>query len=230
MTVTIHREVYQGSPEWYALRCGMLTASEMDEIVTPSNLQPAKNNKQRKHLYNLMAQRITKFVEPSYQSFDMMRGQADEIDAREIYAATYAPVEQVGFITNDKWGFTIGFSPDGLVGDDGLWECKSRAPKFQLETILSDSVPSEYMIQLQVAMMVSERPWIDFSSYCGGLPMFTKRVESDAVMQASLVAAAASFYEQMENKIIEFAELLKSGKQRLIQTERKEHGYGEIIA
>lgn len=224
MTITMHKDVYQGTPEWYALRCGILTASEMDEIVTPSNLQPANNDKARKHLFNLMAQRITKHVEQGYVSFDMMRGNADEIDARQLYSDNYAPVEQVGFVTNDKWGFVLGYSPDGLVGDDGLIECKSRAPKFQLETIIKDEVPSEYMIQLQIGMLVTERPWIDFISYCGGLPMFTKRVLADDGFQSALIVAAAKFYERMDEMTIHFAEKLQSGAQRLIPTERRDYG------
>mgnify|MGYP002129560140 CR=1 FL=1 len=46
----------------------------------------------------------------------MLRGQEDEIYARQAYADHYAPVTETGFVTNDKWGFTIGYSPDGLVG------------------------------------------------------------------------------------------------------------------
>lgn len=228
MTVTIHKEIYQGTPEWLALRCGILTASEMDEILTPSGMKPANNDKSRKHLYNLMAQRITKYVDPGYQSFDMMRGNADEVDARDIYHANYAPVEQVGFITNDKWGFDVGFSPDGLVGDEGIIEIKSRAPKFQMETIMGDSVPSEYIVQIQVGLMVSERKWCDFVSYCGGLPMFTKRVMADEGVQMMIVAAAAEFYKKLDELTIAFAQKIKDNPMRLIPTERKD--YGDMIA
>ena len=41
-------------------------------------------------------------------------------------------------MTNDDHGVVIGYSPDGLVGDDGLIECKSRRQKYQIETILAD--------------------------------------------------------------------------------------------
>lgn len=36
MTVTVHKDVVQGSDEWFALRCGILTASEMDKCITPT--------------------------------------------------------------------------------------------------------------------------------------------------------------------------------------------------
>ena len=35
MTITYHPELIQGSDEWHAARCGLLTASEMKLIVTP---------------------------------------------------------------------------------------------------------------------------------------------------------------------------------------------------
>ena len=133
--IRYHRNLVQGSDEWLAARCGMLTASEMKLILTP-NLKIAANEKERAHLYELLAQRVTGYVEPAFVSDDMLRGQEDEVEARILYAENFAPVEEVGFITNDWLGFQIGFSPDGLVGDDGLIECKSRRQKFQVETVI----------------------------------------------------------------------------------------------
>jgi hypothetical protein len=96
----------------------LLTASEFDRILTPT-LKIADNPKSRAHLWEMAAQRITGYVEPQYISDAMLRGQEDEIIARDLYSKHYAKVEQCGFVTNDKWGFTLGCSPDGLVGDDG---------------------------------------------------------------------------------------------------------------
>ena len=119
--IKYHTDLIQGSDEWLQARCGLLTASEMKLIVTPT-LKIANNDKERSHLYELLAQRITQYVEPHYISDDMLRGHEDEVDARILYNDNYAPVTDMGFITNSKWGFTIGYSPDGLVGDDGLIE------------------------------------------------------------------------------------------------------------
>ena len=105
--ITYHRDLLQGSDEWLQARCGLMTASEMKLIITPT-LKVAANEKASAHLYELLAQRITKHVEPHYISDDMIRGQVDEIEARLLYAKHYAPVEEVGFVTNDEWGFTLG--------------------------------------------------------------------------------------------------------------------------
>ena len=110
MSIIYHNDLIQGSEEWHAARCGLLTASEIDRILTPK-LKVADNAKSRAHLWELAAQRISKYVEPQYISDAMLRGHEDEILARALYSKEYAPVAQVGFVTNDKWGFTLGCSP-----------------------------------------------------------------------------------------------------------------------
>lgn len=223
MVIMYHPELEQGSAEWLAARCGLLTASEISLIMTPT-LRVADNDKQRGHLYELLAQRITQHVEPRYISDDMLRGKEDEVEARIVYASQYAVVQEVGFITNDKWGFTIGYSPDGLVGDDGLIECKSRRQKFQVQTLIEvvpkQTAPLDYMLQIQTGLLVSERKWCDFISYSGGLPMATIRVFPDPVMQDAIVTAATTFETALAEKLTIYRAVLQS-KARLIQTERR---------
>jgi hypothetical protein len=85
-------------------------------------------------------------------------------------------------MVRDDWGFSLGYSPDGLVGDDGLIEVKCRRQKKHLQTILADEVPPENMAQLQCGLLVSGREWIDYVSYCGGMPMYVKRVYPDTAV------------------------------------------------
>lgn len=223
MTITIHDAVEQGSEEWHALRCGLLTASEMRLIVTPT-LKAASNDKEKAHLYELLAQRITRYVEPAYISDAMLRGHEDQIEAIAQYRKEYADVYDVGFITNDKWGFTIGYSPDGMVGDDGLVECKSRAQKYQIRTLIDyvarDTIDPEFMIQVQTGLLVSERKWCDLISYCGGLPMATVRVFPDAKIQDAIIDAAASFETRLGDALAKYHAVMTSSA-RLIATERK---------
>jgi predicted phage-related endonuclease len=215
----VHNDLVQGSDEWLEARCGLLTASEMKLIVTPT-LKVANNDKTRAHAFELAFQRITQFVEPQYVSDAMLRGQEDEIYAREEYSQHFAPVEEAGFITNDRWGFMLGYSPDGLVGDDGLIECKSRCGKYHVQTVAEDEVPDDYMIQLQTGLLVSERKWIDFISYCGGLPMFVKRVEPDPAIQEAIIAAATAFEGRVAEVVKQYRSTL-AAMPKLIATERR---------
>lgn len=216
MTITYHEDVIQGSDEWSAMRCGLLTASEMKLILTPT-LKPASNDKERTHLFELLAQRVTQYVEPHYIGDDMLRGQEDEVYAVEAYGANHHSTQSVGFITNDKWGFTLGYSPDALVGASGLVECKSRRAKYQVQTIIEGEIPLEFMIQLQTGLLVSGREWIDFVSYSGGLPMFVKRCEPIKEYQDAILAAATGF----EERLAEAMDKYRKNSDGLIPTERR---------
>lgn len=226
MAIVYHRDLIQGSEEWLAARRGLLTASEMKLILTPT-LRASNNEKTRSHLYELLAQRISGHVEPSYIGDDMLRGQADEYYAREIYVEHVAPVEECGFMTNDKWGFTLGYSPDGLVGSQGLIEIKSRRQKYQVKTIIENvwadratTIPEEYVMQAQTGLLVSEREWLDFCSYSNGLHMAIIRVYPDPELQAAILDAASDFEKRMHDKITDYHGALASDA-RLIPTERR---------
>ncbi|MFH5927454.1 YqaJ viral recombinase family protein [Roseomonas xinghualingensis] len=224
MGIRYYPDLVQGTEEWLQARCGILTASEMKLILTPT-LKVAANKDVRTHLYELLAQRITQHVEPHYVGDDMLRGQEDEVEARILYAERYAPVREVGFITNDKWGFTIGYSPDGLVGDDGLIECKSRRQKYQVQTILQHveerTVPPEYLLQVQTGLLVSERSWLDFISYSGGLPMVTIRCHAVPEVQEAIIGAATEFERQIAELRRKYSLIVGYAPNRLIPTERR---------
>lgn len=209
MAIKYHDDLIQGTDEWLAARCGLLTASEMKLILTPT-LKASNNEKTRQHVWEIAAQRITGHVEPAYVSDDMLRGYDDEVRAGDLYSKRYAPVQEAGFVTNDELGFTIGYSPDGLVGDDGLIEVKSRRQKYQIQTVCEGAVPDEYMLQLQTGLLVTKRKWIDFISYSGGLPMFVCRTLPDRAMQEAIIGAATAFEEKVQQAVASFHDNVKA--------------------
>ena len=225
MPIIYHEELEQGTPEWLQARLGLLTASEMKLALTPK-LKIANNDKTRAHIYELAAQRISNYVEPHYVSDDMMRGTYDEIKAKEVYTEKYGPLTDVGFITNDNHGVNIGFSPDALIGDDGIIEIKSRRYKFQVETITNDEVPEEYMLQIQTGLLVSGRKYCDFVSYAAGLPMFKKRVEPDEEYFEKIIEASLGFEDKINETIEKYHANVK--KNDFVNTEREEFEEGEI--
>lgn len=219
----IHNDLIQGSDEWLAARCGLITASEMKLIVTPT-LKIASNDKERAHLYELLAQRVTSYVEPHYVSDDMLRGHTDEIEAVDLYSKHYATVTRCGFITNSKWGFTIGYSPDGLVGNDGLVESKSRRQKYQVQTIIEnigddrgETIPPEFLMQCQTGLLVAERDWLDLISYSGGIPMAVMRVHPMPHVHEAILEAVAQFEARLAEKLAIYERAIAE----LIPTERR---------
>jgi len=201
MSTDIRSDLIQGTDEWFAARRGIVTASVVGQLITPKTVKPAANDYSRALTTTLVAERITGWTEEVFVSNDMMRGSMDEPVARDLYGRHYAPVVEVGFMVRDDWGWRLGYSPDGLVGDDGLIEVKSRRPKKHLATILADEVPLENMAQIQAGLLVSGRAWCDYLSYCGGMPMWRKRVTADERWAAAIVEAVATF-EQTADQMV----------------------------
>ena len=198
--ITYYKELEQGTQEWLDTRGGVITASVIKDILTPK-FKIADNDKTRALAYTLAAQRITGRVEPQIKSYHLERGHTEELHACAMYSEHYAPVTPCGFIRN---GF-LGYSPDGLVGDEGLIEIKSRVPKYQVQTIINGKVPDEYLIQCQSGMMISARPWIDFVQYSNGMELFVERVTPDSELVGIITEATTAF----EAKICELVEQYK---------------------
>lgn len=219
MTIKYYNDLIQGEQPWLDARRGILTASEVHKIITPT-LKIADNDKTRSHVWEILAQRVSGYVEPQYISDDMLRGNIDEVRARDLYREHYADTQSMGFITNDQWGFTLGYSPDDLVGDEGLIECKSRRQRFQVQTIVENVATGEpvpdYLMQCQTGMLVTGRKWCDLISYSGGLPLAVIRVHADQVVQDAIVAAATAF----EAKIAEKRAIYERVAADLVPTER----------
>lgn len=240
MTLTVHDDIEQGTPEWHSLRRGIVTASTVGRLLTtahpsagvvdcprckawpgnpcislakktptpistyhperaeestrlPAEVVVADNETSRGLTATLVAERITGQTEPTPFTDDMARGVMLEPVARDWYSRHQAPATEVGFMTlTERWG-TLGYSPDGLVGDDGLIEIKAPRARTHLRTILADSVPAGNYAQCQAGLLVSGRQWLDFISYVAGLPVFVKRVTPDPAWHAAIRSAVEGF-------------------------------------
>lgn len=216
MTLIVLPSLIQGTDAWLEQRRGMVTASVVGQLITPNTVKPANNDKSRALVALLVAERITGHVDPVFVSDDMLRGVEDEPRARDLYSEHYAPVVEVGFMIREEANWRLGYSPDGLVGDDGLIEVKSRRAKVQLTTILNDEVPAENMAQLQAGLFVSGREWIDYLSYSAGMPLYRKRIYPDQRWFDAITAVVEQFEETAAAMVARY-EAVTLG---LVRTER----------
>lgn len=208
MTLDVY-DFDQRSDEWYAARRGILTASVIGQLVTKT-LKVADNDYSRAIVAQLVAERITGETEGTYTNDDMMRGILDEPLAVDKYAEHYAPVTTTGFMVRREDDWTLGYSPDGLVGADGMVEVKCPRAKTHLQTILTDAVPERNVAQLQAGLLVTGRAYVDFISYFGGMPLFVKRVEPDPAWHAAITEACQRFEETVAWMLADYAEATKN--------------------
>lgn len=159
----------------------------------PHEITVADNDTARGLTATLAAERVAGFTEESPMSRDMFRGVWSEPLARDLYSGHYMQAVECGFMRRDEDGWTLGYSPDGLVGDDGLIEIKAPRSKTQLLTTVTDEVPGHYMAQCQAGLLVSGRAWLDFVSYVGGMHVYVKRVTPDPAWFAAIESACRTF-------------------------------------
>jgi len=106
------------------------------------------------------------------------RGQRLEPKIREMYEAKIGSrVEEVGFVV-PRWCPFIGVSPDGIT-EEGCIEIKSPV-KIWRELLEDGQVKGEHYAQMQMAMIVCERPWCDYIVYSEADDQyFQKRIPRD---------------------------------------------------
>ncbi|NKG22239.1 lambda exonuclease family protein [Paeniglutamicibacter terrestris] len=202
--------VDQGTEEWHAVRRGIVTASVMHALISSTTLNVSTGETAKSIHRLLAAERITNYTEPTATSRDMERGNLDEPYARDLYSETHAPAATAGFMIRTFAGFQIGYSPDGLVGDDGLIEIKSRAQKKHVEVVLAeDDVPAENMAQMQTGILVMGRKWCDYVDYTGGMALYVKRVFPDPAWQQAIIEAAKLFEASATQMISDYLEETK---------------------
>lgn len=198
----------QGSPEWFAARCGRVTASRVADTVarTKTGWGASRAN----YAAELIAERLTGCVAPSFSNDAMRWGTEKEPDARAAYATRYgADVLEVGFVEHPEIEMS-GASPDGMVGDHGLVEFKCPNTATHLETLLGEAVPGRYITQIQWQLACTGRQWCDFGSFDPRLPqhmqLFVKRVERDVSLILELESEVAVFIREIDEKVARLTE------------------------
>ena len=188
-------EVEQGTPEWFAARAGIVTASEF-ATVQAKGKDGGRSLTRDKYMRQLAGEILTEEPAPEgYSNGFMERGKELENEARRMFAfmADLEP-QRVGFVKNGR----AGCSPDSLVGDDAGLEIKVAIPAVQIERLQRGKLPPEHVAQVQGSLWVTGRKTWHFVSYCPKLPSLILPVERDEVYIAQLAKAVDAFNEELD--------------------------------
>ena len=188
----------QGSVEWFRARLGIPTASQFDQIVTPTGKLSKSADK---YAYRLLAERLLNAPMTPVEGQEWMeRGrELEPMAARQYEFLQDCEVERVGFITTDDG--RLGASPDRLVKGKAVGvEIKCPAPHTHLRYLLEGAADS-YRPQVQGQMLVAELERVDLYSYHPMMPACLIATPRDAAFIRLLSDALAEFNERLSEML-----------------------------
>jgi hypothetical protein len=192
--------MHQGTPEWFAARCGLATASKFKDVL--ATIKSGEAATRRNYRAQLVCERLTGTVQESFQNEAMRWGTDNEPFARIAYEARGNIVQEVGFIRHAS--LMAGASPDGFVGDEGSIEIKCPNTATHIDTLLN-GMPPDHIPQVQGQMWIAERAWVDFVSYDPRLPenmqLYVQRIHRDEDYIKNLEKEVAKFLAEVDQTI-----------------------------
>lgn len=197
-------ECPQGTAEWFAARCGKITASCFADAISRCTRKSGARDAgdptavAERYAADLAIERISgqPHGEPP-KAWVLERGHEMEAAARMHYEArTGSFVTEAGICLTDDEVF--GYSTDGLVDDDGLIEIKAPIDSSKILAMWQTGDTSEYDHQMQGGMWITGRKWCDFIMYVPdlapvGKDLFVKRIHRDEEFIDSMVEQLAAF-------------------------------------
>jgi hypothetical protein len=202
-------DVNQNSDEWFSLRGGRLTSSNLGKIM--ANFGKAFGEPAKKYACSIANEQITgEPISSDYSNAHMERGHEQEPIARMIYEdQTFCDVTNGGFFESDF----IGCSPDGLVGENGVIEIKSVISNVHYTNIKRQAVDPTYRWQCVGNLKFTGREWLDFISYCSTYPegkqIFIHRIRKEDLSEE---------FKMIDDRVEEFKSLVNQCKKTILES------------
>lgn len=148
--------IEQRSPEWFEMRRRRVTGSNVGAIL---GLSPFAT---RADVMRMMVRDALGAPSEFTGNVATQWGEQNEDGARfEFEIETGLTVDKAGFYTYEDW---LGASPDGFLGETGLWECKCPyGIRKDAEPAFKSIIDApHYYAQMQIQMFVANRPYCYF--------------------------------------------------------------------
>ena len=190
--------IVQRTPEWFAARLGIATASRFSAVL--AKVKAGEAAERRNYRAQLVVEKLTGKPVETYQNAAMQHGTDQEPFARMAFAAKSGLiVEEVGFLRHAT--IDAGCSPDGLIDEGGMIEIKCPFQTAVHIESLKNGMPKEHVPQVQGQMWITGRHWVDFVSFDPRMPerlqLFVQRIPRDEEYITTLSKEVAAFMEEV---------------------------------
>lgn len=187
---------------WLASRAGKLTASKMaDAMDFLKNGQPSK--KRTDLIRNVLAERLTGDSVRNFVNDAMVWGQDNEPGCKTAYEThTGQLIVDCGLYDHPEID-CFAATPDGLLGADGLIECKCPTSPTYTDWLIAGVVPEQHKPQMAAQLLCTGRKWVEFVAFDPrvkdpALRLFIRRFEPDAEYLAKVESAAIDFLAEVD--------------------------------
>lgn len=200
----IIHDVGQGSVDWLNARAGIITASELDAVLSAKTWEPRDSKGVKTYVARKSAERwLGRAIgeldgKTEYKGGALEQGNIKEDTAIPWYEfLNDVKLERIGFITTDDGIF--GCSPDGMFpGHTSGIEIKCPYPETQAKYLLAGGVPEEYLHQVHGCMAATGADKWHFVSYHPVLPKLSVIVSRDEWICGRIIETVRRITDQID--------------------------------
>jgi hypothetical protein len=196
----------QGSSEWLNARLGVITASQIHDLLPNARTKMFQYKEARQtYMYQLIGEVCTGYSE-ELNARALQWGKDNEDAAIAAYEfATGQEVEKTGLIYRDSTK-RAACTPDAkIIGRKKYTENKCPiTPKVHIDFVLGGNIKPEYISQCQFGMWVTGAEEWDFTSYHPRMKskmVHFVTIERDPVMMEYFDNEIPKFIEEMDKEL-----------------------------
>ena len=200
-----NKELIQGSDEWFSARLGKITASRLGDLMRVTKY--GESTYKTRLRMELAIERITgKPASNVVMNKAMYDGVEREPDARTLFeAVTGKEVALCGSFDHPTVVNTAA-SPDGLLrGENAILEIKCPTHVTHAKNLMAETMPSNYVYQVQWQIACTESTHGYFASYHPDFPKELRlkwvKVERDDEVISKITEAVKQFDIEIESLI-----------------------------
>lgn len=198
-------EIVQGSPEWFATRCGKVTASRIADVLAKGR-GGEESASRRNYKAELVCERLTGKKTEGFTTKAMADGVDREPLARALYEAKYAVfVDEIAFVPHPTIPMS-GASPDGLVSEEGAIEIKSPQMATHIDYFKAGIPVAKYIPQMAWQLACTGRKWVDFISFNPDFPdylqLFVVRYHRNEDYIREIESEVMKFLKEVDEEVI----------------------------
>lgn len=200
MIIATELEVEQNTEEWFAARLGLVTSSELNNVL----MDPKKAGYKNYHAQILLEQLTGKTPERFSNKYTDWGHEMEDVATMGYTLRTGNMVRKCGIFIHKF--MKLGDSPDGIVIDKaGCVEVKCKNSANHLEAIKTNHMPKEHLPQVQNHIQMTGSEWCDYISFDPDFPpnsqLFIERIYKDEPFCKRILLESSLFLDEVAEDI-----------------------------